>query len=167
MKTTYDLYDIYIIRTYGVPIFTGCTRSDYCQHHPEQHELHAGFFSAMHSFAKNSFNENKMNSIFFDKIQVNIKTDEEQQVMIIFIHPIGVSKKIIDEYLEETATLFTTKYYPRIEEGKVQQDLFEEFKTDLKARGIIPNREMKNTFKIQKKLRDLILQQFPVLKKLY
>ena len=50
-----SIYDIYIVETSGIPIFAGCTATDYCKLHMDQHELQSGFLATMYNFSKETF----------------------------------------------------------------------------------------------------------------
>ena len=165
MSKDYDLYDLYVLKSYGIPIFAGCTGSDYCKGHHKQHELHVGFFSAIYSFSKESFVDTTIHSIIFDKIQINFEIDEETNIIIIFEHPCFVETDLIRNYLTKAMNIFLENYIEQLTDGVIRNDLFKQYQQDLQRIGVLPNRKLHDTSEMQKKLRDLLLQQFPVLKK--
>ena len=71
-------YDVYVLKTSGVPLVSGCTGSKYCMEHAGQHELQSGFLAALNSFSQEAFdNENirvlEMENIQQDSTNIEIK----------------------------------------------------------------------------------------------
>jgi hypothetical protein len=134
-----DAYDIYILRLSGVPIFAGCTGSDYCTEHTENHETHSAFLSAIYSFSKALSARNPLKSIILDTIQINIKVDELNDLMIALVHPKEVKLEKIRQQMDAAHDLFLEKYKKRIEKDDSFNDeqIFREFEKDLKDRKII------------------------------
>ena len=112
-----DAYDIYLLRLSGVPIFAGCTGSDYCTEHMNNHELHSAFLSAIYSFSKEVSVGNPLKSIVFDTIQINIKVDEPNDLMIAVVHPRGVEPDKIRQQIDAAHDLFLEKYKKKMESG--------------------------------------------------
>jgi hypothetical protein len=123
------------------------------------------FFSAIYSFSKESFVDTTIHSINFDKIQIYLKVDEEANVIIIFVHPCSVETDLIRKYLTKAMNIFLKKHLNQLKDGVIRNDLFKQFQQDLKEQGILPNRKLHDTIEMQKKVRDMLLQQFTVLKK--
>lgn len=140
------IYDVYLLHTTGVPIFAGCSGSDYCKAHPGQHELHSGFFSAMHAFSRESFQDNRLDALFFDKLQVNFKIDVEHDLMLVFVHPRSEKNKAVKNQMDVALKLFVAEYSDAVSTtGQVMEERLEEYKQALRKRGILAPERMKNT----------------------
>ena len=70
------VYDIFILKGSGLPLLAGCTGSEYCMMHADNHELQAGFLTALFSFSKEAFNSEILNKI------LTKLTNSEQQVQL-------------------------------------------------------------------------------------
>ncbi|WP_371802241.1 hypothetical protein [Candidatus Lokiarchaeum ossiferum] len=137
-----NLYDFYVIRLNGLPIFAGCSGTDYCQGHVAQHQLHAGFFSALYAFANEAFQDVRLETIYFDKIQMNLLISESDNIMIIFVHHRSKSLQKIRELMNQTWEIFKQDYIPKLKENQFQKDLYKAFLEDLKRlKVILPDKD--------------------------
>lgn len=132
-----NLYDFYVIRLNGLPIFAGCSGTEYCEKRVSQHQLHAGFFSALYAFANEAFQDVRLETIYFDKIQMNLLISEPDNIMIIFVHHRSKSLQKIRELLNHTWDIFKQNYIPELKENQFQKDLHEAFLEDLKKLNVI------------------------------
>jgi hypothetical protein len=134
-----DAYDIYLLRLSGVPIFAGCTGSDYCTEHINNHEMHGAFLSAIYTFSKGVSTGTTLKSIVLDTIQINIKVDEPNDLMIALVHPKEVDAGKIRLQMEAAHDLFLRKYKTRFEQGDSinEEQVFREFERDLREEKII------------------------------
>ncbi len=142
------IYDILLIRTNGLPIFAGCTGSDYCMMHMEQHELQSGLIAALYSFSKEAFNDNTMEAVLFDKIELNFEVDEDRGLILAFIHPPGIDMDHIKEQLKQGMDIFIKHYNDRIKEYIIEEELFEQYAKDLRKLKIIEGK-LKDTYNMQ------------------
>ncbi|MHA1372319.1 MAG: hypothetical protein ACTSWN_08800 [Promethearchaeota archaeon] len=151
------IYDLYIIKISGIPIIAGCTGSDYCRLHSEQHELHAGFFSAMLAFSKEAFKGTIIKLIEFDKIQLNLLINEDRDFFIVFVHPSNVNKRKVRKHLFVAENLLLEKF-PDLVSGMISDgEMIEAYKDELRKKKILPsNRSLKNLWGMQKAWEDLI-----------
>jgi hypothetical protein len=134
-----DAYDIYVLRLSGVPIFAGCTGSDYCTEHVKNHETHSAFLSAIYSFSKGLSADNRLKSIVFDTIQINMRVDERNDLMIVLVHPKEVAPEKIRQQIEAAHDLFLEKYKRRFERDASLsgEQIFKKFEKDLRERNIL------------------------------
>lgn len=139
MEYTHSAYDIYVIKLSGVPIFAGCTGSDYCQAHDDKHILHSGLFTTFYFFANQSFEGSMIKTILFDDLQINFLVDEANKVMIAVNHPISVENIHIRKQLEYAHKTLIEKYHYLIEsETSPNEYDFDSYKQDLVEIGLVP-----------------------------
>ncbi len=150
------VYDLYVLNMSGLPIFAGCTGSEYCKNHLDQHELHSCFFSAIYAFSKESFKETVLRTISFDKLQINFLVDEPNDVQVIFVHPQSAKRAKVIKHLKIAHDLYLQKYKARLPPNEVNEALFTEFKKDLMANKIIPTIDIIATSSMQA-LKDKLL----------
>lgn len=154
-----SVYDIYIVEKSGIPLFAGCTASDYCKLHMDQHELQSGFLAAMYNFSKETFKGSNLRTIAFDNITVSMKSDEEEGIILVFIHPIRINPKIMDAKMTKALEVFMTNFYPNLDSNTLDPELFDMYKDELRELRIIPPSLM-NTIKQQKPL-DMYKERRP------
>ena len=130
-----QLYDIYILRTTGLPILAGCTTSEYCKTHMKQHELQSGFLSAIHAFSRETFTDSQLYQMRYDDIQLSFKIDD--RVILAMVHSIQSQNSIILNQLNQTWALFHDKYGQYIDSLGVPEKLFEDIRHDLEETGVI------------------------------
>ena len=82
-----SIYDIYVVEKSGIPLFAGCTASDYCKLHMDQHELQSGFLAAMYNFSKETFKDSTLRTINLDDITISMRSESEEGIILVFIHP--------------------------------------------------------------------------------
>ena len=133
-----SLYDIYILKTSGIPLFAGCTATDYCMRHMDQHELQSGFLAAIHSFSKETFTEENLRQILYNDIKISFKSNDE--IIMAFVHPIDYKNKKIEKDLEKAWKRFHEKYRDSINESLIEEKFFDDFREDLRDLGIIPDK---------------------------
>jgi hypothetical protein len=143
------IYDVYLMNLNGLSVFSGCTGTAYCKAHSGQHALHTGFFSAMHSFSKEAFQESLMKSMDFGNVQLNFKIDYERGLMLILVSPETVKKKIVNDQLNTIMELYLTKYADKVEANVTNDTLFQSLLVELKQLGIIHTEHLKPLNKIQ------------------
>lgn len=143
------VYDFYLMNLSGLSIFSGCTGTEYCRAHQGQHELHTGFFSAMHSFSQEAFQESLMQSMEMGNVQLNFKIDLIRNLMLILVSPINIKKKNIRKQLDRMMELYLNSYAEKIEENVMNEDLFKQMMLEMKEYGIIHTEHVFPVNKIQ------------------
>ncbi len=131
------LYDIYVTKNNGIPLFTGCTGTNYCMTHLGQHELVSGFFAAMRSFAKESFKDEDLQTMIFSEIRINFLEDDNNELLLAFVHDITANDNRIRNDLKKARDLFVKKYGDHLDDNLVDQQIFEDFREELRDAGII------------------------------
>ncbi len=154
-----SVYDIYIVEKSGIPLFAGCTASDYCKLHMDQHELQSGFLAAMYNFSKETFNDSNLRTIAFDNITISMKSDKEEGIILVFIHPVRINPKIMDAKMTKALQVFMTNFFPNLDANTVDPAMFDLYKDELRELRIIPISLM-NTIKQQKPL-DMYKERRP------
>jgi hypothetical protein len=136
-------YDIYLLQSSGLPLLAGCTGSDYCKKHGDQHDLHTGFISALNSFSQEVFTDTPK-TILYDQIQINIKSMFD--ITIVTVHPIKVKTSEINNQLDFILSKFHEKY------GEISKmpdvEIFEEFRPIIDSIGMSTGTIM-NTIPLQ------------------
>ena len=89
-----DIYDMYLLDNGGIPLFAGCTASDYCLEHMEQHPLHTGFMAAISSFGKEVF-AGFPKRLDFGHLKVTFKNEGDYSV--VFVNPPEEDDELISE----------------------------------------------------------------------
>ena len=140
MKTTQGLYDIYVLKTSGLPLFSSCTGSEYCMTHMDQHELQSGFLAAIHSFSKESFTKSDLKKLEYDDIKLSFKSD--QDLIMAFVHSIKVDDKKIRKDITKAWDNFKEKYADKIDGIYIEDHLFDDFQDDLQHLGVISSKLM-------------------------
>ena len=166
IKTSFEnsICDIFLLYTSGIPIFAGCTGSEYCMNHYESHELHAGFFSAIYNFSRETGIGSNLQSIIFDDIQLNFKIDELEKVMLVFVHMKTAKLRIIQKQLDYALGIFLKKYKPILRKHYIERELFVEFMNDLKEKGIVNYKRIFPSKKMLLNQNDVISRGFGFLK---
>jgi hypothetical protein len=147
-------YDIYVIKTSGVPIFAGCTMTEYCQAHNDEHMMHSGLFMAIYALSKESFIDSTIRTIMFDKVQINFKFNIQKKFFIALIHSSKVESTSIITQLNHVHKVFTEKYSGWLDKAESPTRLFEQFKSELKEYGIVPN--LGSMLSVQMGFKDVI-----------
>jgi hypothetical protein len=82
---------------------------------------------------------NPLKSIVLDTIQVNIKVDEPNDLMIAVVHPKGVKLDRIKRQIDAAHDLFLEKYKNKMDSGHPldEERLFKQFEKDLRERNIV------------------------------
>ncbi|MFV2015492.1 MAG: hypothetical protein ACC656_08705 [Candidatus Heimdallarchaeota archaeon] len=156
-----SIYDIYVVEKSGIPVFAGCTATDYCKLHMDQHELQSGFLAAMYNFSKETFKDSTLRTINFDDITISMKSDETGGIILVFIHPVRINPKIMDAKLTKALEVFMSNFFPKLDPNTIDPGLFELYKDELRELRIIPP-GMMNTMMQQKPL-DIYKDQKPSL----
>ena len=136
------IYDMYVMNNSGLPVFAGCTVSDYCMAHTDQHPLHTGFIAALLSFGKEVFS-GELEHLKFPNINVNMRSVGEHT--IVFVNPEYADAALIQDKLDKVATLFKDKYEKQLTEGYVTQKQFEDFTQDAIDLGLIPEDRLQSS----------------------
>ncbi len=157
-----SLYDIYVIKKSGLPLFAGCTQSDYCKLHMDQHELQAGFMAALYSFSKETFTSSELKTILYDDIQLNFKVNDEKGLIFVFVHPVDADREIIYQMLEKTRSRFVDRYKAVLDDDLINEEIFESFRQDLLDIGIMKDENLTST-KMMQLPRDELKTKKPTL----
>lgn len=136
------IYDLYVMNNSGLPVFAGCTVSDYCMAHTDQHPLHTGFIAALLSFGKEVFS-GELEHLKFPHINVNMRSVGEYT--IVFVNPENADAALIQDKLDEVATLFKDKYEKQLNEAYVTQKQYDDFVQDAIDLGLIPKDRLQST----------------------
>jgi hypothetical protein len=143
-QTEIDLktYDMYVLDNGGIPLFAGCTVSDYCKEHMEEHPLHTGFIAAIRSFGKEVFAgyPEKLN---FGHLKLTFKN--EGKFTIVFVNPDNSEDALIFEKMNKLSKLFKEKYEKDIEYFYVSDEKTSQFEADMIKLGIVPHDHIKST----------------------
>ncbi len=145
-----QIYDVYVLRTTGIPIFAGCTATDYCIMRMDQHELHSAFLAAMYNFSKESFSDTDIQTIVYGDIVLNFALSPSDNFMMIFFHQNidEIDSESIRAKLRKAMDIFMNKYAPQIGEHESGDDLFEDFKTDLQNLQVLPSPKLMDLSKM-------------------
>ncbi|MDH5402240.1 MAG: hypothetical protein OEY49_07095 [Candidatus Heimdallarchaeota archaeon] len=136
------IYDLYVMNNSGLPVFAGCTVSDFCMSHAEQHPLHTGFIAALQSFGREVFSGDIQN-LNFPNVKLNLKTSGEYTV--VFVNPQSVDNDIINTKLEQVSDLFTKKYEKNIKSYAITEKQYTDFVNDVINLGLIPKDRIQST----------------------
>lgn len=136
------IYDLYVMNNSGLPVFAGCTVSDYCMAHTDQHPLHTGFIAALLSFGKEVFS-GELEHLKFPNIKVNMRSAGEYT--IVFVNPVKADDDLIQVKLDEVTTLFKEKYEKQLNEAYVTQKQYDDFVEDAIDLGLIPKDRLQST----------------------
>ncbi|MCY3414333.1 MAG: hypothetical protein INQ03_21990 [Candidatus Heimdallarchaeota archaeon] len=131
-------YDLILMKSSGIPIYAGCTGSDYCMKHLGQHQLQTAFLSALYSFSQEAFDEEVLTKIDFSNIQLNFEIEHSKQLLFVGFHPKEVDSKQIQKLLQEALVRFNKRFPGEISDI-VQPDDFLEFSKDLRELGLVSN----------------------------
>ncbi len=161
MEYTNYAYDLYLIKTSGVPIFAGCCASAYCIDNPKEHMLHSGLLIALYSYSKQSFVHSTLKTITFDDRQINFNIDEEKGVMIVMIHPYHVEQFEIQTQLDKAYAVFLNDFEHLLKEDVYDESLFEQYKAELLKIGIIPE-DIHSILDAQLSAEEMILKKLHI-----
>lgn len=148
-KEQLQAYDIYLIRTSGIPLFAGCTQSDYCMTHMQQHELQAGFLAAINAFSKEAFEDEKIHTIYMDNIQINFIVNENDGLIFAVLHDINADTEFIKRRLKDAYDIFTARFPEAKDESNLDVSRFEEVTHILRQLGLVGD-TLGNTLEMQK-----------------
>lgn len=137
-----SVYDVYVIKSSGIPLVSGCTGTDYCMQNMGQHDLQSGFLAALNSFSQEAFNNEKMRSLEMENIQLNFKVDNDKELIFATVNPIHADKDDIHSKLNSGMDKFIEHYGDRLESDITTQLLFDEFKPILVELGIVEDKLM-------------------------
>ncbi len=143
------IYDIYVLKTSGIPIFAGCTGTSYCQGHRDQHELHAGFFSALYMFSKENHIGSGLDSILFKDIQINFKIDEDADIILALVHPRGVDERTAHKHVDTAFDILMKRYIQKIDIHTPNPSFFSSYRRDLFDAGITSRENLVQTGAMQ------------------
>ncbi|MHA2252478.1 MAG: hypothetical protein ACXAD7_19085 [Candidatus Kariarchaeaceae archaeon] len=141
-NTPLSIYDMYVMDNSGIPIFAGCTTSDYCMQHSDQHPLHTGFIAAMQSFGKEVFSGNLQNLRFPD-VKLNFKS--VGNYTIVFVNPESTDETLIQDKLEQVAKVFKDKYEKDVKSFYISDEQFHNFNEDMYKLGLVPKDRLQST----------------------
>ncbi|MHA2099695.1 MAG: hypothetical protein ACW99A_13545 [Candidatus Kariarchaeaceae archaeon] len=141
-ETELSIYDMYVFDNSGIPIFAGCTTSDYCMQHAEQHPLHTGFMAAMQSFGKEVFSGN-LQQLKFPNVKLNFKNMGD--FTLVMVNPDSVDDDLIQDKLVQASNLFKEKYENRVEIFRISEELALEFNDDMYKIGLLPKDRLQST----------------------
>ena len=137
-----SLYDLYILDNGGIPLFAGCTSSNYCKQHLEEHPLHTGFIAAITSFGNDVFS-GYPEQLNFRHLKLTFKVEES--FTIVMVNPQDVDDRLIQEKLKEVTSLFKGKYKKLTESAFVSDEFEKQIETDLIALGLAPQDQIQST----------------------
>ncbi len=129
-------YDVFVLRTSGLPLLAGCTGTEYCKMHRDNHELQAGFLSALHAFSKEAFSTETLTKIDLSEIQLNFKYDPIKEILFIAFHSIDQQSDRIQKQLDNAVIKFQ-KRYPHELPNYIKRGEYDDFKDDLMKIGLI------------------------------
>lgn len=140
--TDLQIYDMYVMDNGGLPIFAGCTVSDFCMQHADQHPLHTGFITALRSFGKEVFSGDLQN-LSFPNVKLNFKSVGDYT--IVFVNPDSADENMIQEKLNQVAKVFKEKYQKKVKSYYVSDELFQNFNEDMYKLGLVPKDRLQST----------------------
>jgi hypothetical protein len=144
------VYDIYIMTYGGLPLYGGCTKSEFCQQHLGQHALHCGFFAALKSFCQEAFGQYTIHLIKMEDISVHLMTEPTREVMFAGVYPQSFSENTAREQLEQMMSRFMEKYGDQVATSAIcDESIFDSFTEDLVELRIIPNTDIQCSMPIQ------------------
>lgn len=136
------VYDVYVVKTSGIPLVSGCTATDYCMDHIGQHKLQSGFLAALNAFSQEAFNNEKMRSLEMDNSQLNFKVNNEKELIFATVNPITANKEEIQKKLTKGMNQFIKKFGDRLDASITTQLMFDEFRPILEELGLIGDKLM-------------------------
>lgn len=137
-----SIYDMYVMNNSGIPVFAGCTTSDYCAKHADQHPLHTGFIAALQSFGKEVFS-GALQNLSFPDVKLNFKAIGDHT--LVFVNPISADDDMIQEKLNQAAKVFKDKYEKKIKPYYVSDKQFQDFNEDMYKIGLLPKNRLQST----------------------
>ncbi|MHA2029032.1 MAG: hypothetical protein ACXAC2_08555 [Candidatus Kariarchaeaceae archaeon] len=140
--TSLSIYDMYVIDDSGIPIFAGCTTSDYCMQHSDQHPLHTGFITAIQSFGKEVFSGDLQN-LRFPNVKINLKTVGNYS--FVFVNPETSDEDLIQNKLDQVAKVFKEKYEKNVKSFYQSDEQFRNFNEDMYKLGLVPKDRLQST----------------------
>ncbi len=143
------VYDIYILTTSGLPLFGGCTGSEFCQHHTDQHTLHCGFFAAMKSFCEEAFAQPQIRLIEMDNLRIHMLAEPSAKVIFAGVYPMAMQKRTSNKQLVSMTNRFMKKYEGILTTDIVNDKFFRDFTEDLLALKIIPSSNLRQSLAAQ------------------
>ncbi|GAB4326378.1 MAG: hypothetical protein Kow0069_32820 [Promethearchaeota archaeon] len=144
-----NVYDVYLMRKSGLPIFAVCTGSEQCRESFERHSLHCGFISAVRSFGQEAFGQDEVLLIEMPKVKLLLKSNQELEVVMAFVLPSRADRTQFEKLLTAALEVFKAKWAPRLVLGEVSAEFFEGFKQDLQELGVVPGTPLASTRDIQ------------------
>ncbi len=141
-ESTLSIYDMYLLDNGGIPLFAGCTTSDYCMQHQEQHPLHTGFIAAIQSFSVEVF-AGRPEKLNFGHLKLTFKN--EGTFTIVFVNPEDADDDLIREKMDKISALFKEKYEKNMQSFYVTDEQTQNFERDMKILGLIPKDRIKST----------------------
>ncbi|MHA2365540.1 MAG: hypothetical protein ACXAC7_16405 [Candidatus Hodarchaeales archaeon] len=125
-------YDIHILKTTGIPLFAGCTVTEYCKHHKDQHILQSGFIAAIHAFSRESFSKSVLRKLIYNDVKVSFKSDHE--MIMVFVHPFDHD---VQDDLNRAWDRFKEKFKEELKSQVVNKMIFDSFEDELRELGIV------------------------------
>lgn len=155
MGKGHKIYDMYIIRTSGIPIFAGCAGLDFCKNNPSHHDMHSGLFSAIYMFSKEAFSSSDLRIIVYNNMQICFNIDIENDIMIIFIYPINLKRPIIRRHLDKAHQIFIENFLYLVKSQVIDEEAFKKFIELLICDGVIKD-PMASIAKMQLNRKDCV-----------
>ncbi len=149
MSKTPLVYDVYVLKTSGIPLVSGCTETEYCIAHMDQHELQSGFLAALNSFSQEAFDNENIRTLEMENIQLNFKVNKDKELIFAAISPISINREDLHLKLAEGMDKFIEKFGDHLQKLIAPQLMFEDFKPILKEIGIIEEK-FRSSYKAQK-----------------
>ena len=143
-STTLDTYDMYLLDNGGIPLFAGCTVSNYCLEHMEEHPLHTGFIAAIRSFGNEVF-AGYPKRLDFGHLKLTFRNEGDYTV--VFVNPQESDDDLIQEKMELLSNLFKEKYAKDINLFYVSDEMTSKFEVDMIDLGLVPREKFQSTKK--------------------
>ena len=138
MLSKYQLNDVYLLKTSGLPLLAGCTGTDFCKTHMEQHILTSGLLAAVHSFSQETFQSSTLHSINYNNIRISFMFDKD--IILSFVTSSDSNNRRIKRDLTKTWNRFQEKYGDFVRSDVPFDDAhFLGFSRDLIDLGVIGN----------------------------
>ena len=154
-------HDIFVIKIEGLPLFALCSCGLNCKKCADQHDLQAGFISAIVAFCQEVFSRSTIKAILLDDLQLNIHVDTQNNLIFAVTHSEGVPRDHIRDQLNSIAQTFVNKYHHYLEDDLVRPKFFENFGNELLKIGILPSEDNITSILAQQQLTQKHRQEKP------
>jgi hypothetical protein len=147
-----EAYDVYVFKSDGLPVLSGCTGSDYCMTHMTNHELHTAFMAALQSFSREAFADNTVQTVMMQDFQLNMQIFHDGKFILGAVHNSEIDTKKVQKKINEAVQLFREKFESNLDDKFIDQMKFSSFVQDLENLELLPqNKFLENTDEMRKK----------------